>query len=186
MRRQTAQPRDGAVATPVVVEESTPVPPTAAVTAAPVAARETPARTTAVTPEPVERERPTPVPVPPTPVAVVATTSATSITDIDWRDEDGSTVITLVADGELSRSRVHDFRLTDPPRHAIQLRGIVEPYPSLRIEVNGRRVERIRTWHHGELEPPELHIVLDLAGPGARVSSLRSEGSRVTVTVVGS
>ena len=152
-------------------------------TPVPVTVRETPERPTPVTAVPEEPERPTPVP--PSPAPALAARLATRITDIDWRDDDGTTVITLVADGELSRSRIHDFRLDDPPRHAIQLRGVVEPYPSLRVDVGGQRVERIRTWHHGELEPPELHVVLDLAGPSVAVSSVRSAGSRVTVTVAG-
>jgi len=166
---------------------------------APVAAVETPGEETATTPAAVAAvpdptnpaaQTPTPGAGPPAPLATLAPQPrqeaagrATRVERIEWSEQDGATVVTISADGPLSQERARQMRLEDPPRVVVRLLDIRHAYSSLTLEVGGPRLQRIRTWHHAEQSPPELHVVLDLTGASVVQRELSVSGSRLQITL---
>jgi hypothetical protein len=119
----------------------------------------------------------------PTPAADDAAREARRVESITWREEDGATVVEIVTDAPLAAPLLHSAPMSGPPRLLLRLGGILEPYPVLRNEVAGPRLEAIRTWHHAERTPPELHVVLDLtAAADASPPEITGRAIRVRLT----
>ena len=96
-------------------------------------------------------------------------TPAATIQRIDWQRENGGTVVTIGADGRLQGLRVRHLRMDDPPRFVIRVLGITRAFPVYEIPVGTSELKRIRVGYHPELSPPELYVVLDLAGSAITV-----------------
>ena len=70
-----------------------------------------------------------------------------------------------------------------PPRVVVRLRGISGPPPVATLGAPDGPLRRVRLGQHPETDPPQLHVVLDLASATARVVEARHEGQRLVVTV---
>jgi hypothetical protein len=119
------------------------------------------------------------------PTAVrAATAPATRVERISWTREGRATVAVLTFDGIIDDASVRHFRLDGPPRRVIQIKGIVEPYSEYFVAAKDPLLDRVRTWHHDQRRPAELHIVLDFARPEVQVESVTFSGNRLVVTLV--
>jgi hypothetical protein len=67
----------------------------------------------------------------------------------------------------------------------LQLFGVSEAYTPYTTPVNGPRLSAVRAWYHGDRQPPELRVVLDLAATGVTVDDVRLDGDEAVVTLGG-
>lgn len=64
------------------------------------------------------------------------------------------------------------YRIADgPPRHVVVVSGIAHPPTGNQVEVDDARVRRVRIGHHPDADPPELHVVLDLADASVEIET---------------
>lgn len=104
----------------------------------------------------------------------------TRIEDISWLSGEGSTLLMLRADGTFSEGGYKVESLGgDTPRAILKIAGVTVPYQAGTAEVGTAEVQRVRTGLH----PSELHVVLDLASPAARVTSVEVDGVVLQVRV---
>lgn len=103
---------------------------------------------------------------------------------ITWDEEDGRTVVTLWANGGFLDERVVHSRIGgERPREVVKLRGVDLPYRELVIPAGTGTLERIRTGFHPRQPVNELHVVLDLSGPGARLEKMETDGSALRLVL---
>ncbi len=168
---------------PVVAEAAEPSPDSAA--DAPPPSADWPATGTPAAGPPAAAPPPSapPVAAPPTaaPPPAPASTAAplTRVTDISWSAlAGGGQRVVIVGDGSVPQGRYRYSRLSSPPRELIRLSGVVQPFAKTALQVGGPAVDRIRFGYH---PGNELHIVLDLADPRARIREVRSVASGLEV-----
>jgi hypothetical protein len=95
----------------------------------------------------------------------------TGVDDILIRRRGSDLVVTLVADGPLPRW--DHLRLdSGKPREVIRLYGVTRPYVHNRLPVDEPELRQIRTGYHEDDAGDQLHVVLDLAGPGVRMVAM--------------
>ncbi len=103
------------------------------------------------------------------------------LTDIsvDSRD-DGTSVLEIIANRQLEPGTFFHFRATGaPPREVICFRGVQRPFRQLKLQIGDSNVVRIRTGHHPEFTPPELHGVLDLSCDAVGGRRVIADGARL-------
>lgn len=126
----------------------------------------------------------------PTPAAEPASSivgaRARRVTRITWSREDGATELVIWGDGVFPPGSYRQSRLGgERPRELIRLVGIEEPFTGGTVDVGTAQVSRVRTGHHLETDPDELHVVVDLATAGATAADLREDGSRLRLRIEG-
>jgi len=84
--------------------------------------------------------------------------------------ENGGTRVVLDFDGVVSGSRIRSFRMDNPPRYVVQLRGIGAEDPFAILSVGTPEVEKVRLGLHSERRPAYLQVVLDLQSGRDRVT----------------
>lgn len=90
---------------------------------------------------------------------------------ITWDEEPSGTVVTFWGNGPFLRDRVIRHRVAGgAPRELVKLRGIDLPFRQTVIEVGTPELVRVRTGFHPQNRVNELHVVLDLAGPGVELT----------------
>jgi len=109
--------------------------------------------------------------------------SGTRITGVAVRDRGGdATVVVVTFDGPIAGHR--RFHMGgEAPRALLRISGIVEAYRPYEVPVDDGRVLRVRIGHHPELDPPEEHLVFDLADVGVTISRVVEEELRLTVVL---
>ena len=103
--------------------------------------------------------------------------------DLSVQSTRGRTVVTVTADGPISIDRVRHSRLTNPPRHLVRVVGAASFSWPYQVEVGDGRVLSVRSAVHPELDPPEVHLVIDRASDGVAVTSVRVSGRVMLVEV---
>lgn len=89
---------------------------------------------------------------------------------ITWDEGPSETVVTFWGNGTFPPDRVERVRVAGgQPRELIKLRGIDLPYRETVIQPGTPELQRIRTGFHPRQPINELHVVLDLAGPGVEL-----------------
>jgi hypothetical protein len=117
------------------------------------------------------------------PAETIPAAPLTGLSRITWSESGDETVLTLVADGELSSQQVELVPITGgAPRLVIKIRGVERPFQPAVLEVATSHVLRVRTGLHAG---GELHVVVDLAAPGVSVGDLTARGSRLEVRLGG-
>jgi hypothetical protein len=111
---------------------------------------------------------------------------ARGVERVSWERRDGATEVVVLADGALPAGAATHQRIGGAaPRELFRLRGIARPLVPATVEVGSPQLQRVRAGHHPELEPDELHLVLDLAGPGVEVTEARVDGRRLVIRLEG-
>src|SRR4029079_16185413 len=159
------------------------------------AAKTVPARPTPPPPPPPASSEPTPAtePTPPSsesnsevPEPPEAPESsgppATRIQSITWEQIASGTEILIRGDGVIRGGSYKQTRIEGgAPRELIRLTGINDPYPKAEIPVATLQLRRIRIGYHQASSPPELHVVLDLAGPKVQMTLLEEENRQLRI-----
>jgi hypothetical protein len=110
-------------------------------------------------------------------------TSGTRVTGVSvQRSGDDATVVEVTFDGPIAGHR--RFHMNgEAPRALLRIAGIVEAYRPYEVPVGDGRVQRIRIGHHPELEPPEEHLVFDLADAGVEITRVEEQGRALRVVL---
>ncbi len=89
--------------------------------------------------------------------------------------------VTLTGDGPILTGRYKYYHLSGgEPREVVKLTGLSGGFPKSQMTVGGPGVQRIRTGFHGG---NELHVVLDLTGPGWQITGVESAGNALVLTL---
>ncbi len=105
----------------------------------------------------------------------------TRIIDISWREVPEGLLVIFAADGPVPRARYKHFRLGGAqPREVIQFHGVRQRFFKQQLPVGGPGVSKIRTGFH---DGNELRVVLDLLDEGARITEIRSVGTKVEALI---
>ena len=108
---------------------------------------------------------------------------ATEVAAARWRPSDTGTDVVVTLNGRLEPARVDDLRLASPPRYLVRVEGIVAAPGPADLRLDDAPLP-VRVGYHPELRPPELHLVVDLAGADQATTSWSiEEGTRLVVTV---
>jgi uncharacterized protein (TIGR02266 family) len=128
-----------------------------------------------------------PRPIPPATAAAAAPADegaprARALTDIDWTEATGITVVTLAGDGvfpvgSYSYSEIGD----DKPRVLVRFKGLDLAYRKAGLTVGTGAVAAIRTGWHDRPGGAEQHVVIDLAGGNVRLEGFEALGSRIVL-----
>ncbi len=170
--------------------------PTATVTAevVPESGEPTPDITPEITPE--KTSVPTVIPtVVPTVIPTVIPTQVPSpppvsrahvVRSVDWAVTDQRTIVTITGDGVFDEKLIRQsFLSNDPgPRYLVRLIDVGAEGVRFNTDVDGERLQRIRLWPHGEFDPPELYLVLDLARPDVAIEDIEFEGKSLVIRLI--
>lgn len=101
---------------------------------------------------------------------------------ITWDDEPTGTVVTFWGNGPFLQDRVGRHRVQGgAPRELVKIRGIDLPYRMTAIDVGTEELARIRTGFHPQDRVNELHVVLDLTGPGIELTRAEASENRLSL-----
>ncbi len=153
-------------------------------------AKPAPALETTTAPDAAPREPAAEEPLPevvqrkpaPEPAAVPAVSAVERIT---LEPTAGSTVVVLWGNGVFQPQSYSQSRMDGPPRSLIRLTGIRRPFSPTRIPVGTPQVRQVRTGYHEKAGGNELHIVLDLGGPGVKITRIDQDGQRLRIHLEG-
>jgi uncharacterized protein (TIGR02266 family) len=130
-------------------------------------------------PEVVRRKEPeaaTPAPV--LPPATPAGPALTALEKVTFEQAFGGTDIILQGNGAIRPESYEDSRMGDPPRELIRLFGIARGYPVPKVDVGTDEVKQVRLGLH---ENHELYVVIDLAGPGVKVTRVEAKDNQLRI-----
>jgi len=146
-----------------------------------------PGDTSAVTSQEIPSELPTPM-APAAEPAVGDTGTEVAprgVRGITWSHETGSTEVEIRLGSKLSPKDVSVSQFEQPPRILIRIPDVSEPFSPLLIPVGSPELAQVRSWLHVERRPPELHVVLDLAGDRASLTEVRREAHAIVLVIGG-
>ena len=154
-------------------------------TASPPEAAATPPAAPQQEPEIVEEE-PLPEVVQRKPAPEPARGPAMSAVDrITWEPALGGTDVILWGNGVFQSQSYDQSRMDAPPRALIRVLGVRRPFSPTRIPVGTPQVKQVRIGYHEKAGGNELHIVLDLAGPGVKITGINQDGQRLRIHLEG-
>lgn len=136
-------------------------------------------------PDPPVSAQPTAPPAsPPPPPPPVTSRAFSRVTDITWRRDGASLIVSITLDGRIESGRYDHFRLAGgDPREVVRLRGIDRQWARSVMAVGDPLVSRLRTGFHRRASGNELHVVLDLADPATEIREVRTRGQRLEVVL---
>ncbi|HEX3126458.1 MAG TPA: TIGR02266 family protein [Thermoanaerobaculia bacterium] len=91
----------------------------------------------------------------------------------------GGTDIVLQGNGAIRPESYEQSTMGDPPRVLVRLFGIAKPYPSTKVAVGTGEVKQVRMGFHEKSGGNELHVVVDLAGPGIKVTRVEARDNQL-------
>lgn len=105
---------------------------------------------------------------------------ASALDRISWNPlAGGGTEIVLWGNGSIRPGTYTRVRLdASPPREVVRIQGMQRAYPQTRVPVGSGEVVQVRTGYH---PGNELHVVLDLAGPGVQVARVVEDGNKLRI-----
>jgi hypothetical protein len=102
--------------------------------------------------------------------------------DIAARRVGDATEIVLTTNGSVPDGRYRSSRIGgDNPRELLRLLGMGRPFRATEVPVEAPLVRRIRVGYHKKSAGNEVHVVIDLEGPGVEVTEIRAEGRSLVV-----
>ena len=119
---------------------------------------------------------PTPAPAPPP-----AGPALTVLQKITFEQAFGGTDIVLQGNGAVRPEAYEESRMGDPPRELIRLFGIARPYPATKVAVGTGEVKQVRLGFHEKSGGNELHVVIDLASPGVKVTRIEAKDNQLRI-----
>jgi type IV pilus assembly protein PilZ len=107
----------------------------------------------------------------------------TRLEEVRWQRRGAGTLVVLVADGGFHEGSYSHFRLGgEVPRAVIRIRGVQHPFGRPSLAVQSPQVGQVRTGLH---PGNELHVVLDLAGPGVDLERVEAQGTSLLLYLTG-
>lgn len=115
------------------------------------------------------------------PTTGVATSPPSRVEAIDVALENGATVVRIKGNGSFQDNYSHVRLNARPFREVIRISGIDQPFTPSRLEAGTPQVETVRIGFHRRGAANELHVVMDLADQGARVTRIQPRGETLMV-----
>jgi len=139
----------------------------------------------APSPVPASATTPPPTAAAPPPSAPPAPAAPFNrLLDITWRALPDGLEVIFTTNGSIPEKRWRHFRLSgDTPREVVRILGVNKPFDRTQIEVGGPGVRQIRLGYHKKSRGNELHVVMDMSSPQAKISEVQSRGSQLVVRV---
>jgi hypothetical protein len=101
------------------------------------------------------------------------------------RDSDGSTLITITADGPIPALRHRHIRVSDePPRDVISIVGVDMPDAPPLIPVDDACLRSIKVVHRADQTPQAVHLVLNLTSPEVRHEEVAGRDDQIIVRLL--
>ena len=111
----------------------------------------------------------------------------TRIEEISWQRVDGGTEVQILGDGAFApRAWTHYHLGGGNPRELIKVRGVDTPYTRSLVPVGSDEVRQVRVGYHVLPQANELHVVMDLTGPGVEASTVEADGRTLRILIRGS
>lgn len=123
----------------------------------------------------------TPAPAPAAPAPAPAGPALTVLEKVGFEQAFGGTDIVLQGNGVVRTESYEESRMGDPPRELIRLFCIARPYPSAKVAVGTGEVKQVRLGFHEKPGGNELHVVIDLASPGVKVTRIEAKGNQLRI-----
>ena len=138
-------------------------------------------------PEPKVPESKAPEPKAPEPKAPEPKATAGKeferVVAVTYRKAAGGLEIVIEGDGEIPAARISNSRLEG--RELLKLFGVKARYEKKELAVGDKWVKGLRFgYHEGGARGNEIHVVIDLASPSAKVAKIRSQGRSLVVLIV--
>ena len=157
--------------------------------AAPPATSAVPAPAPKAPPAAAPSPAPAPAPAAKAPFPAVPEENGTSLTaplttleKITFEAAGGGTDVILWGNGAIPASVYTQARIEgNPPRELFRLSGIRQPFGKPRLVVGTPEVLQIRTGFHAGTHGNEVHVVLDLANPGVKVTQVEPGPQRLRI-----
>lgn len=110
----------------------------------------------------------------------------TGVRKISFEILQGQTVISIHGYGTWGSESYKVYRVGDRsrPRQLVKIYGIRNPFSPNRMNIGSEQVHRVRIGHHPEFDPPELHVVADLANIGVELVDVSAIGSKLELRLV--
>jgi hypothetical protein len=118
----------------------------------------------------------TPAPAPPP-----AGPALTVLEKVSFEQAFGGTDIVLQGNGAIRPETYEQSSMGSPPRVLVRLFGIAKPYPSAKVAVGTGEVKQVRMGFHEKSAGNELHVVVDLAGPGVKVTRVEAKDNQLRI-----
>jgi uncharacterized protein (TIGR02266 family) len=136
-------------------------------------------------PAPAPAPEPAPAPPPDPPAQPEGATGGpvSRVLNVTWEEQAGATLVTVHLDGGLQEWAYSASRLASPPRELVRIDGIRNPFPRTTIPVGSPLVERVRLGYHPEGRTSQMHVVVDLADPGARLDRSEVVGNELRLWI---
>jgi uncharacterized protein (TIGR02266 family) len=115
------------------------------------------------------------------PAAAPGGPAMTTLEKITFEQAFGGTDIVLQGNGAIRPETYEESRMGDPPRELIRLFGIARPYPATKVAVGTGEVKQVRLGFHEKSGGNELHIVIDLASPGVKVTRVEAKDRQLRI-----
>jgi molecular chaperone DnaK len=194
--RRTAPGAPGAPAAAAPEPSSAPPATTTSASPPPLAAAGGPAQTSTApsvapaAPTPAPKAPPAPAPAssapsPKAPFPAVPEDTGpplTALEKITFEAAGGGTDVILWGNGAIPASVYTQSRIEgNPPRELFRLSGLRQPFGKPRLVVGTPEVLQIRTGFHTGTHGNEVHIVLDLANPGVKVTQVEPGPQRLRI-----
>lgn len=115
------------------------------------------------------------------PLAPPTGPALTVVEKVTFEQAFGGTDIVLQGNGAIRPESYEQSHMGDPPRELIRLFGIAKPYPSTKVAVGTGEVKQVRMGFHEKSGGNELHVVLDLANPGVKVTRIEARDNQLRI-----
>lgn len=115
------------------------------------------------------------------PVAPPTGPALTVVERVTFEQAFGGTDIVLQGNGAIRPESYEQSHMGEPPRELIRLFGIAKPYPSTKVAVGTGEVKQVRMGFHEKSGGNELHVVLDLANPGVKVTRIEAKDNQLRI-----
>ena len=113
--------------------------------------------------------------------AAAAGPQLTALDRITYEKSLGGTEIVLWGDGAIRPETYVRSQMGSPPRVLIRFLGIRRPFSPERIQVGTGEVKQVRVGYHASPAGHELHVVIDLAAAGVKVTRVDQDGQRLRI-----
>ena len=120
-------------------------------------------------------------PEPAPPVAPSTGPALTVLEKVTFEQAFGGTDIVLQGNGAIRPETYDQSSMGDPPRVLVKLFGIAKPYPSPKVAVGTGEVKQVRMGFHEKAAGNELHVVVDLAGAGVKVTRVEAKDNQLRI-----
>jgi hypothetical protein len=133
-------------------------------------------------PEVVRRREPETVAIAAPPAAAPSGPAMTALEKITFEQAFGGTDIVLQGNGVIRpETYAEEVLMGNPPRKLIRLLGMSRGYPATKVAVGTDEVKQVRTGFHEKPGGNELHVVIDLASPGIKVTRVEAKDNQLRI-----